>query len=119
MRVKESVRFCSSLFLLLAACLLLLSSAPAAAQSSSDVVIGRVVDSEEAPAIGFRVVFREVDDYQVALSQPTDSDGEYFAADELIKITSEEAQAYYDAANSLYAMYEEATEHVIRHNLFD
>jgi hypothetical protein len=80
MRVKDGARFCSSLFLLSAVCLLLLSFAPAAAQNSSDVVIGRVVDSAEEPAVGFRVVFREVDDYQVALSQPTDLDGEYSLA---------------------------------------
>ncbi len=49
----------------------------------------------------------------------TDSDGEYFAADELLEITTKEAKAYANAANTLYAMYEEAAEYVIRHNLFD
>jgi hypothetical protein len=64
----------------LALCLLALSLAPAAAQSSSDVVVGRVVDANEESAVGFRVVYRAVDDVQVALSQPTDEAGEYSLA---------------------------------------
>jgi hypothetical protein len=80
MIVKAGVRFRSLLFLLLAVCLLSLPLAPAVAQSSSDVVVGRVVDSAEEPAVGFRVVYREVDAVQIALSQPTDGNGEYSLA---------------------------------------
>jgi hypothetical protein len=65
------------MFLLFAVVLLSLPLAPAEAQGSSDVVVGRIVDAEETPAAGFRVVFRMADDVQVALSQPTDETGEY------------------------------------------
>jgi hypothetical protein len=68
------------MFLLQAVVLLVLPFAPAAADGSSDVVVGRVVDADEAPAAGFRVVFRMADDVQIALSQPADETGEYSLA---------------------------------------
>lgn len=48
----------------------------------------------------------------------TDSDGTHYVADELVTITSDEAEAYYFAANTLYDMYVEAAEHVIKNDLF-
>jgi hypothetical protein len=67
-------------YLLLAVCLLSLPLAPATAEESNDVIVGKVVDSREEPAFGFRVVFREFDDVRIALSQPTDGTGEYTLA---------------------------------------
>jgi len=48
----------------------------------------------------------------------TDSDGSKYISDELIQITSSEAEAYYTATNEIYDMYVEAAEHVIENNLF-
>lgn len=75
--MMEAVRFRSSISFLIAIWLLAGLGQPA--QASGDVVVGRVVDSLEEPAVGFRVVFRLVDGVEVALSQPTDAAGEYSA----------------------------------------
>lgn len=48
----------------------------------------------------------------------TDNDKTNYVADELIQITQEEANAYYEAANELYDMYVKAAEHVIENDLF-
>ena len=48
-----------------------------------------------------------------------DHDGEYIVRDKLLSITSQEAQAYHDATNELYKMYEEGAEYVIKNNLFE
>lgn len=48
----------------------------------------------------------------------TDSDSSRYISDALVKITQEEAEAYYEAVNELYDMYAEATEYVIENNLF-
>jgi len=48
----------------------------------------------------------------------TDSDGSPYVADELVVISEEEANRYYEAANELYDMFIEATEFVIKNNLF-
>jgi len=48
----------------------------------------------------------------------TDSDGTHYVADRLVEISSDEAEAYYIAANELYDMYVEAAEHVIKNELF-
>lgn len=48
----------------------------------------------------------------------TDSDGTHYVADELVKITTDEAEAYYYAANELYDMFVEAAEYVIENDLF-
>jgi glutathionylspermidine synthase len=48
----------------------------------------------------------------------TDSDESSYISDELIVISEEEAEAYYEAANTLYDMHVEAAEYVIENNLF-
>jgi len=48
----------------------------------------------------------------------TDSDETSYISDELIVITEEEAEAYYEATNELYDMFVEAAEHVVENNLF-
>lgn len=48
----------------------------------------------------------------------TDSDSSRYISDTLVKITQEEAEAYYEAVNELYDMYAEAAEYVIENNLF-
>ena len=48
----------------------------------------------------------------------TDSDGTHYVADELVLISDDEAEAYYDAANTLYDMYVQAAEYVIDNDLF-
>ncbi len=55
---------------------------------------------------------------EIGFSWHTDSDGTHYVADELVQITSEEAEAYYTAANELYDMHVEAAEHVIENDLF-
>jgi len=48
----------------------------------------------------------------------TDSDESSYISDELVVISEDEAEAYYEATNALYDMYVEAAEHVIENNLF-
>lgn len=48
----------------------------------------------------------------------TDADGSSYVADELVCITQDEADAYYEAANTIYDMYVEAAEYVIENDLF-
>lgn len=48
----------------------------------------------------------------------TDSDGTHYVAEELVEVSSAEAEAYYQAANELYDMYVEAAEYVIENDLF-
>jgi len=48
----------------------------------------------------------------------TDSDGTKYVSDELVEITTHEAEAYYEAANEIYDMYVEAAQHVIDNDLF-
>lgn len=48
----------------------------------------------------------------------TDSDGTKYVSDELVKITANEAEAYYKAGNEIYDMYVEAAEYVIENDLF-
>jgi glutathionylspermidine synthase len=55
---------------------------------------------------------------EIGFSWHTDSDGSKYVSDELVVITQQEAEAYYEAANTLYDMYVEAAEHVIENNLF-
>ncbi len=75
MKMIDAVRIRSSVSFLIAVWLLAALGQPA--QASGDVVVGRIVDSLEEPAVGFRVVYRLVDGIEVALSQPTDAAGEY------------------------------------------
>ncbi|WP_297443916.1 glutathionylspermidine synthase family protein [Sulfurimonas sp.] len=55
---------------------------------------------------------------EIGFSWHTDSDGSKYISDELVTITPQEAEAYYEAANTLYDMYVEAAEYVIKNNLF-
>lgn len=48
----------------------------------------------------------------------TDTDGSKYINDELVEISSNEAEAYYTAANEIYDMYVEAAEYVIENELF-
>jgi glutathionylspermidine synthase len=48
----------------------------------------------------------------------TDCDGSCYISDELVLVTQEEAEAYYNAVNDIYEMYVEAGEYVIENNLF-
>jgi glutathionylspermidine synthase len=48
----------------------------------------------------------------------TDSDGSKYVADTLVQVSDAEAEAYYEAANTLYDMYVEAAEYVIENDLF-
>ena len=48
----------------------------------------------------------------------TDSDESAYISDELVILTKAEAEAYYKATNTLYDMYTEAAEYVIKNNLF-
>lgn len=55
---------------------------------------------------------------KIGFSWHTDSDGSSYVADELVQINTDEAEAYYTAANELYDMYVEAAEYVIENELF-
>jgi len=48
----------------------------------------------------------------------TDSDESAYISDALVVISEQEAEAYYEATNTLYDMYVEAAEHVVENNLF-
>jgi len=48
----------------------------------------------------------------------TDSDESSYISDELVVLSEKEAEAYYEATNTLYEMYVEAAEYVVTHNLF-
>ncbi len=48
----------------------------------------------------------------------TDSDGTKYVSDELVQISQDEAEAYYEATNAIYDMYVEAAEYVIKNELF-
>ncbi|MDA3946427.1 MAG: glutathionylspermidine synthase family protein [Helicobacteraceae bacterium] len=55
---------------------------------------------------------------KIGFSWHTDDDGSKYVADQLVQVTQREAEAYYEAANTLYDMYVEAAEHVIENDLF-
>ncbi len=48
----------------------------------------------------------------------TDEDDSSYVADEIVQITEDEANAFYEATNELYDMFCEAGEYVIENNLF-
>ena len=48
----------------------------------------------------------------------TDNDNTSYVADEIVEITEDEANAYYEACNELYDMFCEAGEYVIENDLF-
>ena len=55
---------------------------------------------------------------EIGFSWHTDSDGSQYVANELVQVNSDEAEAYYEATNTLYDMYVEAAEYVIENDLF-
>ena len=55
---------------------------------------------------------------QMGLEWHTDPDNSEYISDELIHVSEDEAEAYYEACNELYDMYVEAAGHVIENNLF-
>ncbi len=48
----------------------------------------------------------------------TDSDSSPYIADEAVVVNEDEAEAYYEAANTLYGMFVEAGEYVVENDLF-
>ena len=48
----------------------------------------------------------------------TDSDGSKYVSDQLVQVCHSEAEAYHEAANTIYDMYVEAAEYVIANDLF-
>ena len=59
------------------ACVSLAIAIPVAAQEAAVVLAGRIVDAEERPAVGYRVVLRDTGGTQVYLSAPADDEGNY------------------------------------------
>jgi glutathionylspermidine synthase len=55
---------------------------------------------------------------ELGFSWHTDNDGSKYVSDELVTISTDEAEAYYEAVNEIYDMYAEAAEFVITNNLF-
>ena len=54
----------------------------------------------------------------VGFTWHTDNDNTSYIADEIVVVSEEEAQNYYDAANELYEMFAQAGDYVIENNLF-
>ena len=55
---------------------------------------------------------------ELGFSWHTDSDGSKYISDNVVKISSEEAEHYYEATNEIYDMYVKSAEYVIENNLF-
>lgn len=55
---------------------------------------------------------------EIGLDWHTDSDGSDYIANDLVMVSSDECNAYYEAANEVYDMYVKAAEHVIENDLF-
>ena len=55
---------------------------------------------------------------EVGMTWHTDPDGQAYVADEIVQVTEAEVEAYYAAANTLYAMLIEAGQYVIDNELF-
>jgi glutathionylspermidine synthase len=55
---------------------------------------------------------------EIGMSWHTDEDGSDYIASELVQVSEAEAEAYYQAANTLYDMYVEAAQHVIDNQLY-
>jgi glutathionylspermidine synthase len=55
---------------------------------------------------------------EIGLSWHTDADGSSYIGGELIEVGEDEAEAYYDAANTLYGMYLAAAQRVIDERLY-
>lgn len=55
---------------------------------------------------------------QIGFQWHTDSDESKYVANELVVVSDQEAEAYYECVNELYDMYATAAQHVIDNNLF-
>ena len=55
---------------------------------------------------------------ELGFSWHTDTDGTKYVSNALVKISQDEAEAYYTATNEIYDMYVEAAEYVIENDLF-
>jgi len=55
---------------------------------------------------------------EIGFAWHTDSDESKYVANELVIVTDDEAEVYYEAVNELYDMYTTAAQHVIDNNLF-
>jgi glutathionylspermidine synthase len=55
---------------------------------------------------------------EIGLAWHTDEDGTNYIDNEMVVVSPQEADAYYEAANTLYDMYVEAAQYVIDNNLF-
>ena len=55
---------------------------------------------------------------EIGMSWHTDTDGSDYIVSELAQVSEQEAEAYYEAANTLYDMYVEAAQHVIDNQLY-
>lgn len=55
---------------------------------------------------------------EIGMSWHTDVDGTDYIASELVQVSEAEAEAYYEAANTLYDMFVEAAQHVIDNQLY-
>jgi len=54
----------------------------------------------------------------IGMQWHTDADGSAYLVPELVEVSEAEAEAYYEAANALYAMFVEAGQHVIDHGRY-
>jgi len=64
---------------------------------------------------------RPIDDTtleQIGFEWHTDSDDTKYVSNEMVIVSDDEAEAYYEAVNELYDMYAEAAQYVIDNNLF-
>ena len=55
---------------------------------------------------------------EIGFSWHTDTDGTKYVSDEIVCISQNEADKYYEAVNEIYDMYVESAEYVIENNLF-
>jgi glutathionylspermidine synthase len=55
---------------------------------------------------------------EIGMSWHTDMDGSDYILSELVQVSEAEAEAYYEAANTLYDMYVEGAQHVIDNQLY-
>ena len=55
---------------------------------------------------------------EIGLTWHTDTDGSSYISNDLVQITEEDAEAYYDATNNLYGLFVEAAQKVIDEQLY-
>lgn len=54
----------------------------------------------------------------IGMTWHTDTDGTDYITNDLVEVTEEQAEAYYEAANTLYDMFVDAAQHVIDNQLY-